>query len=221
MVTARHRPAWGIRVPLLPKLVPFHCCPATRPLRSVSLQPPPCGVCSDTLHGVTSFSFTFHGNKNPKWYNHGKTSSVSEISSEKGSKQHFQGSFNLFSAPPALNEDDVSGTALLPGQALPRMPHGPFHCLLAWHVGDGTGDTAQPGAAPSLSPPRSQTSFARGPQAPQAAPALCPSGRLCRRVQQQHLLTAAPVSLDLLLKINRGNYYLCEKYCEHSSSLKI
>lgn len=63
----------GDQNPLLPKSVPFCCCPATWLHHPASPQPPPLLSCPSWKKSLT-------------WYNSGKTLSVLEMSSEKGSR---------------------------------------------------------------------------------------------------------------------------------------
>lgn len=125
--------------PLLPKSVPFCCCPATWLHHPVSPQPPPLPSCPSRKKSLTR-------------YHSGKTLSLLEMSSEERvSSSALRAASAASLLPPAPEEGDVHGTTLLLGYWLRSSSTYPSTASCSGTQLEGPGAMAQLGTSHSWS----------------------------------------------------------------------
>lgn len=169
LVTPRGRSARGIRIP--------------------SFQNQFCFVAALSLGHTTQCHHNHHyfppsypsWKKTLTWYSCGKTLSVSETSSEKGSRVVPSGQLQPLHCFLQLQRKVMFMSTLLLGHWLCSSSTYPSTASCSGIQLEGTGDMAQLGTAPSRSLPRTMQPDSPGRRmgARQAAPALHPPGGLC------------------------------------------
>lgn len=159
------------------------------------------GLLSVTTTATASLSF--FPEKNKKTTQSGPTvvrpSLFQILARRRGLSSAFEAAPTPSPPPPAPEEGDVPTAGTPAGLVFHVRPTDPSTASWPGVSAVGTGDTAQPGAVSSRSPPRSRTRRAGDRWLP----------RLCTHrvgftdgVQHQHPLTAESAPLGLLLKIN-------------------